>query len=213
VATVVEESGAPPPPVIEVEESGAPPPPVTAAAVEEGRVAVETAVPQVVSEPPAEPGSGGVDVVMVPSDEDSAPPPPARDRDVVMSTMSEPFPAAGAASIEDVMDMAACRYVDFPGIGTINLDAPELPDNNRELLEAATERMFTEPTILETIASVALALRQYESAGGSAPPPRRRWRREFSRNPRPVQSRSRLRPRLCQPERTRARPCPSPQKQ
>jgi hypothetical protein len=30
--------------------------------------------------------------------------------------------------------------------------------------------MFTEPTILETIASVASALRQYESAGGSAPP-------------------------------------------
>jgi hypothetical protein len=64
------------------------------------------------------------------------------------------------------MDMAACQYVDFPGIGTIDLDTPELPGNDRELLEAATERMFTEPTILETIASVASVLCQYESAGG-----------------------------------------------
>jgi hypothetical protein len=38
------------------------------------------------------------------------------------------------------------------------------------MLEVATERMFAEPSILETIASVTLALRQYESAGGSAPP-------------------------------------------
>jgi hypothetical protein len=68
------------------------------------------------------------------------------------------------------MDMAACRYVDFPSIGNIDLDALELPGNDRDLLEAATERMFVEPIILETIASVALALRQYESAGSSAPP-------------------------------------------
>jgi hypothetical protein len=60
--------------------------------------------------------------------------------------------------------------VDFPGIGIAGLDAPELPSNDREMLEVATERMFAEPSILETIASVMLALRQYESAGGSAPP-------------------------------------------
>jgi hypothetical protein len=45
VAIVVEESGAPPPLVIEVEESGAPPPPATAV-VKEGRAAVETAAPK-----------------------------------------------------------------------------------------------------------------------------------------------------------------------
>jgi hypothetical protein len=90
----------------------------------------------------------------------------------------EPSPAVGVASVEEVMDMEACRYMDFPGIGAINLDAPELLGNDRELLEAATERMFAEPTILETIASVVSALRQYESAGGAAPPPRRRWRRD-----------------------------------
>jgi hypothetical protein len=46
MATVVEESGVPPPPLIEVEESGAPPLPVTATAVEEGRAAMETAAPK-----------------------------------------------------------------------------------------------------------------------------------------------------------------------
>jgi hypothetical protein len=78
--------------------------------------------------------SSGANVVMVPSDEDSASPPPAGDRDVVMSTTPEPSPSAGAASVEAVMDLAACRYVDFPGIGTIDLNAPELPSNDREML-------------------------------------------------------------------------------
>jgi hypothetical protein len=82
------------------------------------------------------------------------------------------------------MDLAACRYVDFPSIGTINLNAPELPRNDREMLEVATERMFAELSILDTITSVASALRQYEGAGGSAPPPLcRRWQRGFSRSP------------------------------
>jgi hypothetical protein len=68
------------------------------------------------------------------------------------------------------MDLAACRYVDFLGIGTVGLDAPELPSNDREMLEVVTERMFVELLILDTITSVVSALRQYEGAGGSAPP-------------------------------------------
>jgi hypothetical protein len=60
--------------------------------------------------------------------------------------------------------------VDFPGIRTIDLDAPKLPSNDREMLEVATERMFTEPSILDTITSVASALRQYKGASSSAPP-------------------------------------------
>jgi hypothetical protein len=48
-------------------------------------------------------------------------------------------PAAGAASVEDVIDLAACRYEDFPSIGTVDLDAPKLPSNNREMLEVTTE--------------------------------------------------------------------------
>jgi hypothetical protein len=152
-----------------VEESGMPPPPVTVA-VEEGWTTVETAAPQAALEPPAGAGSGGADMVMVPSDEDSAPPPLARDRDVVMSTVLKPSPATGVVSVEEAMDLATRRYVDFPGIGTIDLDAPELPNNDQEMLDVATERMFAELSILETIMSVTLALRQYDGAGGSAPP-------------------------------------------
>jgi hypothetical protein len=152
-------------------------------------------------------------VVMVPSNEDSAPPPLVGDRDVVMSMELEPSPAVGVASVEEVMDMEACRYMDFPGIGAINLDAPELLGNDRELLEAATERMFAEPTILETIASVVSALRQYESAGGSAPPSTPEVAEGRLRSPWPARSRMRLRPRHRRPERTRGRPCPSPREQ
>jgi hypothetical protein len=87
-----------------------------------------------------------------------------------MSTAPEPSPVAGVASVEDVMDLVACRFVDFLRIELVNLDAPELPSNDREMLEVATERMFAESSILDTIVSVASALRQYESTGGSAPP-------------------------------------------
>jgi hypothetical protein len=45
-----------------------------------------------------------------------------------------------------------------------------MPSNDREMLEVAMERMFAEPSILETITSVASALRQYEGASGSALP-------------------------------------------
>jgi hypothetical protein len=72
-------------------------------------------------------------------------------------------------TIEEVMELATCQYVDFPGIRVVDLDAPELPSNDQEMLEVATERMFAEPSILETIASVSRALHQYERAGGFAP--------------------------------------------
>jgi hypothetical protein len=58
--------------------------------------------------------------------------------------------------------------MDFPDIRTIDLNAPELPRNDREMLEVATERMFTEPSIMDTIASLASALRQCEGVSGSA---------------------------------------------
>jgi hypothetical protein len=60
--------------------------------------------------------------------------------------------------------------MDFPGIEAINLDAPKLSSNDREMPEVVTERMFTDPSTLDTIASVASALRQDEGVGGSAPP-------------------------------------------
>jgi hypothetical protein len=77
-----------------VEESGASPQPVAATVVEEGQTVVETAASQAALERPAGTGSGGADVVMVPSDEDSAPSPPAEDHDVAMSSAPEPSSAA-----------------------------------------------------------------------------------------------------------------------
>jgi hypothetical protein len=38
------------------------------------------------------------------------------------------------------------------------------------VLDVATERMFTELTIMETIASVSRALHEYERSSGFAPP-------------------------------------------
>jgi hypothetical protein len=48
----------------------------------------------------------------------------------------------------------------------INLEAPQLLE---KVYEVAAERMFNEPTIMETIASVSKALQEYERAGGFAP--------------------------------------------
>jgi hypothetical protein len=161
-----------------------PPLPVAASAIEEGQKAVETTAPQVALEPPAVGGPGGVEVVVV-LDEDSAPPPPVGDYDVAMTSVPEPLPAAnvpepspatqvqepspttGVAltssaavtmTVEEVMELATSRYIDFPGIGIVDLDASELPSNDWEMLEVATERMFVEPSILETIVSVSRAL-------------------------------------------------------
>jgi hypothetical protein len=105
-----------------VDESVALPLPVTAtAAIEEERMVPETAAPQATLEPPTGAGAGGEDMVMVPADDDSAPPSPAGDHDTATSMVPEPSPAAGAASVEGAADLVSCQYVDFPGIGTIDL--------------------------------------------------------------------------------------------
>jgi hypothetical protein len=66
-------------------ESDVPPPPVAAAVVEEGRTVTETSAPQAALEPPVGTDPGGEDVVMVPADDDSAPPLPAGDHNVSTS--------------------------------------------------------------------------------------------------------------------------------
>jgi hypothetical protein len=60
--------------------------------------------------------------------------------------------------------------VDFPGIGIIDLDATELLSNDREILEAATERMFADSSVLDANTSVLPMLRQDEGDGGLVPP-------------------------------------------
>jgi hypothetical protein len=89
--------------------------------------------------------------------------------------MPDPSPAVGVAetssvvgtvTVEEVMELATSRYIDFSGVGIIDLEAPELPE---KVLEVATERMFAELPIMETIASVSKALHEYERASGFAP--------------------------------------------
>jgi putative N-acetylmannosamine-6-phosphate epimerase len=59
--------------------------------------------------------------------------------------MLEPSPAAGAArtssavrsvTVEEVMELATSRYIDFPIVGIIDLEVPQLPE---KVLEVATE--------------------------------------------------------------------------
>jgi hypothetical protein len=69
-------------------------------------------------------------------------------------------------TVEEMMELVTCRYIDFLGVGVIDLEAPQLLE---KVYEVAAERMFKEPTIMETIASVSKALQEYEHAGGFAP--------------------------------------------
>lgn len=63
------------------------------------------------------------------------------------------------------MDLETCRFIDFPGVGVIDIEAPQLPEKEYEV---AAERRSNEPTTMETIASVSKALQEYERAGGFA---------------------------------------------
>jgi hypothetical protein len=69
--------------------------------------------------------------------------------------VAETSSARDALTTEEVMELVTYRYIDFPGVRVIDLEAPELLE---KVLEVATERMFNEPTIMETIASVSKAL-------------------------------------------------------
>jgi hypothetical protein len=122
-----------------VGESAAPPPPTAAVAAKEERAVEETTADQIALAPPAGTSSGGEDVMMVLVDDGSAPPPPAREHDVSTSIASEPSAAMAGTWIEGTVDASSSWYVDFPGIGIIDLDATELPSNDWENLEAATE--------------------------------------------------------------------------
>jgi hypothetical protein len=80
--------------------------------------------------------------------------------------VAETSSAQVALTVEEVMELATCWYIDFPGVGLIDLEAPQLRE---KVYEVASERMFNEPTIMERIASVSKALQEYERTGGFAP--------------------------------------------
>jgi hypothetical protein len=64
---------------------------------------------------------------------------------------------------EEVMELATCRYINFPSVGVIDLEGPQYSEKG---YEATEEWMSNAPTIRETLASVSKALQEYESADG-----------------------------------------------
>jgi hypothetical protein len=114
-------------------------------------------------------GSGGEDVVMVPADDGTASPPPARERDVATSVAQESSAVVTVASFEGVADTSMSRYLTLLGIGTIDLDATELPSNDREILEAVTKRFVADMLLLDAIVLDPPVSYQDGDAGGSAP--------------------------------------------
>jgi hypothetical protein len=143
-------------------------------------VVEEMDAPQAALGPPGGAGSDGEDVVMVPVDGDSAPPPPVREHDVAMLAAPESSAAATTASVEGTTDTSSSRYVDFPGIRIIDIDATELPSNDWEIREVATEQMFVDQCCRCRVKMRVLAAWR--------PPPRRRRRRGFSGSPQPARS-------------------------
>jgi hypothetical protein len=75
--------------------------------------------------------------------------------------VAESSSALVSLTIEEMMDLETCRYIDFPGVGVIDLEAPQLSEKEYEV---AAERRSNEPTIMETIAPVSKALQEYEPA-------------------------------------------------
>jgi hypothetical protein len=69
--------------------------------------------------------------------------------------VAESSSARVALTAEEMMELATCRYIDFPGVGVIDLEAPQLPD---KVYKVVAERMFNEPMIMEMIASVLKAV-------------------------------------------------------
>jgi hypothetical protein len=84
-----------------------------------------------------------------PAVEASGPPPTAE----VAETSSDQI----TLTAEEVMELATCRYIDFPGIGVIDLEGPQYLEKG---YEAAEERMSNAPTIRETLASVSKVLQE-----------------------------------------------------
>jgi hypothetical protein len=187
MVVVAEEPSAPPPSVsvVAVEEgqmsAEAAAPQATLEPPVEAVPSGEDVVMVLDEDPTPPPSLGSHDVVMTPASEPS---PTVAMTDSLaaavvlelspVAEVSGPFPTAevaetssawGAVTVEEVMEVATSWYIDFPGVGVIDLEAPQLPEI---VLEVATERMFDEPSIMETIASVSKALHKYERAGGFA---------------------------------------------
>jgi hypothetical protein len=79
--------------------------------------------------------------------------------------VAESSSARVSLTVEEMMDLETCRYIDLPGVGVIDLEAPQLSEKEYEV---AVGWRSNEPTIMETIASVSKALQEYKRGGGFA---------------------------------------------
>jgi hypothetical protein len=77
--------------------------------------------------------------------------------------VAESSSARVSLTVEEMIDLETCQYTDFPGVGVIDLEAPQLPEKEYTV---AVERRSNELTIMETIALVSKALQEYERACG-----------------------------------------------
>jgi hypothetical protein len=75
--------------------------------------------------------------------EASGPPPTAE----VVETSSDQI----TLTAEEVMELATCRYINFPGVRVIDLEGPQYLEKGYEVAE---ERMSNAPTTRETLALV-----------------------------------------------------------
>jgi hypothetical protein len=91
------------------------------------------------------------------------------DKDAAASVAPEPSASGTAASNEGAEDMSMSWYLTIPGIGTVGLDATGIPSNDQEILEAVTEWVFANPSLLYAIVLDLPVSRQDGDAGGSAP--------------------------------------------
>jgi hypothetical protein len=78
---------------------------------------------------------------------------------------AESSSARVALTAKEMMELATCRYIDFHGVGVIDLEAPQLLE---KVYEVVAKRMFNKPAIMETITSASKALQEYERTGAFA---------------------------------------------
>jgi hypothetical protein len=106
---------------------------------------------------------------MVLVDEGAPPPPPTREFDAAASIALETSAVGTASSIAGAEDMSMSTYLTIPSIGTIDLDTTELPSNDREILEAVTERVFVDPSLSDDIVLDPPVSHHDGDIGGSTP--------------------------------------------
>jgi hypothetical protein len=60
-------------------------------------------------------------------------------------------------TVEEMMDLETCQYIDFPSVGVIDLEAPQLPEKEYEV---AAERTSNEPTCVGLEGAAGVRARQ-----------------------------------------------------